>query len=185
MHRISVLSKLQRFFQPFEEYELKIKWGYPLRSIYNEFKLKVKNWLALINIYLLIDAIEVGGGTEESLETLAGFSESSNNLEQEKKAALMPLTIVPYIGAAMLTGTTVMFLQFFGSMQGFSIASAMIYRTLMTPLVLHCFLLGIVTGKLVSGRASAGFKHSILMVLVALGGMWIMSNFHFSLGFGG
>ncbi|MCK4400661.1 type II secretion system F family protein, partial [Candidatus Bathyarchaeota archaeon] len=96
-----------------QDISTKINWGYPLRQIYQEFAAKVKNWIALVNLYLLIDTIEVGGGTEKSIESLAEFSESTKQLEAEKRAVLMPLLIVPYIGAALLTGTTVMFLSFF------------------------------------------------------------------------
>jgi len=159
----------------------KINWGYPLRQIYQEFAAKVKNWIALVNIYLLIDTIEVGGGTEQSIECLAEFSESTKQLEAEKKAVLMPLLIVPYIGAALLTGTTVMFLSFFtGSDLGISVPQAMLLKTLLTPLSLHSFTLGLVTGKIVSGRVSAGFKHSILLSLVSLGGIWAVSNLNIS-----
>jgi flagellar protein FlaJ len=155
----------------------KINWGYPLREIYQEFAVKVKNWIALVNIYLLIDTIEVGGGTEQSIESLAEFSESTKQLEAEKRAVLMPLLIVPYIGAALLTGTTVMFLGFFtGSELGVSVPQMMLLKTLLTPLSLHSFTLGLVTGKIVSGRVSAGFKHSILLSLVSLGGIWAVSN---------
>ena len=162
----------------------KINWGYPLRQIYDEFAANVKNWIALVNIYLLIDTIEVGGGSERSIESLAEFSESTKQLEAEKKAALMPLLIVPYIGAALLTGTTVMFLGFFaGSNLGISVPTIMLFKTLLTPLAIHSFTLGLVTGKITSGRVSAGFKHSILLSLVSLGGIWMISNMGMEGGF--
>jgi len=161
----------------------KINWGYPLRQIYDEFAANVKNWIALVNIYLLIDTIEVGGGTERSIESLAEFSESTKQLEAEKKAMLMPLVIVPYIGAALLTGTTVMFLGFFaGSNLGVSVPAILLFKTLLTPLALHSFTLGLVTGKITAGRVSAGFKHSIFLSLVSLGGIWLISNMDMSGG---
>ena len=165
---------------------MKLNWGYPLRKIYDEFRYKIRNWLALVNIYLLIDTIEVGGGTEKSLETLANFAESTKQLENEKQAVLLPLTIVPYIGAALLTGTTVMFLQFFTSMSGLgvSVATVTLYRVLLTPLALHSWVLGLVTGKIVSGRVSAGFKHSILLTLVSILGIWGVSNISMGGGMG-
>ena len=165
---------------------MKLNWGYPLRKIYDEFRYTIKNWLALVNIYLLIDTIEVGGGTEKSLETLANFAESTKQLEDEKQAVLLPLTIVPYIGAALLTGTTVMFLQFFTNMSGLgvSVAHVTLYRVLLTPLALHSWVLGLVTGKIVSGRVSAGFKHSILLTLVSILGIWGVSNMSMGSGMG-
>lgn len=165
------------FSRHLKDISTKINWGYPLRQIYQEFAEKANNWIALINIYLLLDTIEVGGGTVDSIESLAEFSESSKQLEEEKRAVLMPLVIVPYIGAALLTGTTVMFLGFFGgSNMGVSIQQVMLYRVLLTPLAIHCFTLGLVTGKIVSGRVSSGFKHAIILSLVALGGIWLVSG---------
>ena len=176
-----------RFSKHLRMINLKLSWGYPIRQIYEEFRAKVRNWLALVNIYLLIDTIEVGGGSEESLETLAKFSESTKQLEDEKKAVLMPLTIVPYIGAALLTGTTVMFLQFFTNMSGFgvSVPHVTLYKVLLTPLALRSFTLGLVTGKIVAGRVSAGFKHALFLTLVSLGGIWAVSNLSLGGGMGG
>ncbi len=169
------------FSRYLQDISTKINWGYPLRQIYQEFSEKVKNWIALVNIYLLIDTIEVGGGTEQSIESLAEFSESTKQLEAEKRAVLLPLLIVPYIGAMLLTGTTVLFLGFFtGSDIGVSVPQVMLLKTLLTPLSLHSFTLGLVTGKIVSGRVSAGFKHSIMLSLVSLFGVWAVSNLNIS-----
>ena len=167
-----------QFSKHLKKISVKLNWGIPLRKIYEEFREDMRNWLALINIYLLIDTIEVGGGTEESLETLASFAESTKSLEDEKSAVLMPLTVVPFIGAALLTGTTVMFLQFFTGMGslGVSIASVSLYKVLLTPLALHSWVLGLVTGKITSGRVSAGFKFAILLTLVSVLGVWGVSN---------
>jgi hypothetical protein len=72
----------------------------------------------------------------------------------------------------------VMFLQFFTNMSGLgvSVASVTLYRILLTPLALHSWVLGLVTGKIVSGRVSAGFKHAILLTLVSVLGIWGVSN---------
>ena len=174
------------FSKHLKKISMKLNWGYSLRKIWEEFRENVQNWLALVNIYLLVDTIEVGGGTEESLETLAKFSEATKQLEDEKKAVLMPLTIVPYIGAALLTGTTVMFLQFFTGMSslGVSVATVTLYKVLLTPLALHSWILGLVTGKITSGRLSAGFKHAIFLTLVSIGGIWAVSNLSLGGGMG-
>ena len=155
---------------------LKLNWGYPIRQIYSEFQGKVRNWLALMNVYLFIDTLDVGGGSVESLESLANFAESSKRLEDEKRALLMPLIMVPYIGMALLVGSTVMFLSFFaGQTMGVTIPAAELYKTLLTPLCLHAFTCGLVTGKMTSGRVSAGFKHAMLLVLVSVGGVWAVA----------
>ncbi len=175
------------FSKHLQTISLRLSWGFPIRQIYAEFRTKVQDWLSLISIYLLIDTIEVGGGTEQSLETLADFAQTSEQLDNEKRATLMPLGLVPYIGAGLLTGTTVMFLNFLTGMSfmGVSVPYVDLFNILLPPLLLHSFILGIVAGKIMRGRTSAGFKHSLVMVLVALGGIWVMSNMSFSMGFGG
>lgn len=175
---IDVLSQrdYKRFTRHLRNISTKIKWGYPVRQIYQEFSTEIKNWLVLVNMYLLIETMEVGGGTEQSIESLAEFSEATRQLEEEKRTALLPLIIVPYIGAILLTGTTVLFMQYFtGSTLGVSVPTVTLYQVLLPPLILHSFTLGLVTGKITSGRVSAGFKHSILLCLVSLAGIWILS----------
>ncbi len=159
---------------------MKLSWGYPIREIYEDFRRRVRDWLSLVNIYFLVDTIEVGGGTEESLEILADFAESTMMMEREKRSLLMPLIVVPYLGAAMLTATTLMFLQFFKNMtsslgSGTGLPFITLSRMLLTPLVLHSFLLGLVTGKIVSGRLSSGFKQAAFLTLVSLIGIWLVS----------
>jgi len=156
-----------------------ISWGIPLKRVFEDFKSRVKNWLSLINLYLLIDTIEVGGGSEESLETLSEFAESTRELESERRSLLTPLFIVPYMGAAILTVTTIMLLQLFTNMSvvgGTLIQTNQLTKTLITPLVLHSFTLGLVTGKIVSGRVSAGFKHSVLLMAISIMGIWVAGH---------
>ena len=156
-----------------------ISWGIPLKQIFEDFKSRVKNWLCLVNLYLLIDTIEVGGGTEESLESLAEFAEETRELETERKASLAPLFLVPYMGAGILTVTTLMLLQLFTNMStigGAQIATVELTKMLVTPLILHSFILGIVTGKIVSGRVSAGFKHAIILIIVSVAGIYMATH---------
>jgi len=153
---------------------LRLSLGESLSSIYEDFASKVKSWLSLINIYLLVDAIEVGGGKEESLETLAEFAESTRALENERRKLLRPLLFVPYIGAILLTATVILLLQFFtGNPAATSATLSMMQlnRILLTPLILHSFMIGLVAGKVSSGRVSSGFKHGIFLVIAAIVGI--------------
>ncbi|MCW4021347.1 MAG: type II secretion system F family protein [Candidatus Bathyarchaeota archaeon] len=179
----SIQSLADRGYGKFSKYlklmSAEIGWGISLRRIFEDFKNKVRNWLCLVNLYLLIDTIEVGGGTEESLETLAEFAESTRELESERKSHLAPLFIVPYMGAAILTVTTIMLLQLFTNMSiigGVPIPIKELIKMLITPLVLHSFTLGIVTGKIVSGRVSAGFKHAIILIIISVAGIWTATH---------
>ena len=154
-----------------------IRWGLPFKVIYDTFRSKMKSWMGLINIYILVDAIEVGGGTPETLETVTGFSEKLSSLEKEKQAALRPLVIMPYIGAGLLLFSTVIFMGFMrtilGSFSQQSMPFADFAALILPPLVLQAYLTGLVTGKIGSGVASSGFKHAVILVVLAVGLMTI------------
>ncbi len=158
-----------------------IRWGLPFKVIYDTFRSKIKSWMALINVYILVDAIEVGGGTPETLETLTSFSENLASLEKERKAMLRPLVIMPYIGAAILLFSTIIFLGFmrtilysFGSR---SMPFVDFATLILPPLILQSFLTGLVTGKISTGVASAGFKHAAILVAIAIALMVVTGFF--------
>jgi flagellar protein FlaJ len=149
-----------------------IRWGLPFKVIYDTFKTKITSWLALINVYLLVDAIEVGGGTPETLETLTHFSEELSSLEKEKKESMRPLLILPYIGAGLLIVSTLILLGFsqtiLSSYAHQTLPFSEVVTLILPPLMVQIFFMGIVTGKLSTGFASAGFKHAVILTVIAL-----------------
>lgn len=155
-----------------KEASRQIQWGLPFTVIYETFKKKIKSWLALINIYLLVDAIDVGGGTPETLETLTHFSEALTSLEKEKKEALRPLLLMPYVGAGILLISTTVFLGFSQSILGSfghqAIPFAQVVTLILPPLMVQTFFIGLVSGKISSGETLAGFKHAAILMTVAL-----------------
>lgn len=156
-----------------------IRWGLPFKVIYETFKEKIKSWLALVNIYILVDAIEVGGGSPETLETLTRFSEMLSSLEKEKKSILRPLVIMPYIGAGILLFSTIIFLGFMRFVLYSFARQAIPYSDFVTlmlpPLILQAYLTGLVTGKISSGILSTGFKHAVILTIAAVALMLLMN----------
>jgi len=158
-----------------------IRWGLSFKVIYDTFRSKIKSWMGLINMYVLVDAIEVGGGTPETLETLTRFSEKLSSIEKERKSMLKPLVIMPYIGVAILLFSNIIFLSFMGTvMQSFATQTMPFtdfVTLIMPPLVLQSFLTGLVTGKISTGQTSAGFKHAALLVVLGIVLMVVIGSF--------
>ncbi|MEM2292101.1 MAG: type II secretion system F family protein [Nitrososphaerota archaeon] len=158
-----------------------IRWGLPFKVIYETFKSKIRSWLALINIYILVDAIEVGGGSPETLETLTRFSEMLSSLEKEKKALLRPLAIMPYIGAGILLFSTIIFLSYMRFVLYSFARQPMPFSDFVTlmfpPIILQAYLTGLVTGKITSGLLSTGFRHATILTVAAVLLMVIMNFF--------
>jgi len=149
----------------------RLGWGFTFRRVYEVFRDRVRSWLARINIFLLYEATEVGGGSPETLESLAHFSETMQSIEKEKGMTLAPLLIVPYIGGVILIASTLLLLSFTRSMlaiSGAGIAYVPILNLFVPPLMIHAFLSGLVAGKISSGRISAGFKHAIFLIILSL-----------------
>jgi flagellar protein FlaJ len=180
-----IIALSEKDYGPFSKHldliSMKLKWGTPIHEIFDDFTERVNDWSSKIIIFFLIDTIEIGGGTNESLETLAEFVERTRHLEQERRSLLLPLLLIPYIGAMLLTGTTVMFLKFFQNMTmigGAGIPFVMLNKVLLTPLILHSFILGLTSGKLSSSnRVSAGFRHSTILILISIVSIWLAENY--------
>lgn len=159
----------------FSKYLIKIteqiKWGIPLSKIYTTFAEQIYSWLARINMFLIVDAIDVGGGTPEILETVATFSEEIELIEKQKRMSLKPLLLIPYISAIILVVSTVVLIGFMRSI----LLIAQIYlpfssflQLFVPPLILNSAISGFVAGKVSEEKVSAGFKHAFILTLVSL-----------------
>ncbi|MGQ9479188.1 MAG: type II secretion system F family protein [Thermoproteota archaeon] len=145
-----------------------ISWGISHSKIYQDFSRRARSWLTKISMFLLLDAIEVGGGTPETLETLAQFNESIVLMEKEKRAELKPLLSIPYIGTGVLVITVIALLTFFRSMlimAGRTMAFADIVNMLLPPIIIHVYMMGLVGGKIAYGEVSQGFLHALLLLI--------------------
>jgi len=164
--------KYGRFTPILETASRQIRWGLPFKVIYETFKVKINSWLALINIFLLVDAVEVGGGTPETLETLAHFSEELSSIEKERKSTQRPLLFMPYLGVGILIFSTLVFLAFsrsiLSSYSNQSIPFSQVVTLLLPTLMVQIFFMGLVTGKLSGGKVSNGFKHSLILISLGL-----------------
>jgi len=114
----------------------------------------------------------VGGGTPETLETLTHFSEELSSLEKEKKEAMRPLLIMPYVGAGILIVSTLILLSFGQSILTSYAQQTMPFSEVITlilpPLMIQIFFTGLVTGKIGTGKTSAGFKHAFILTTIGL-----------------
>ena len=152
-----------------------IGWGIPMRNVIMTFVKKTKSWMSQIVMFLLLEAIDVGGGTISMIESLARFNNMTQEVEKEKKMSVRPYMIMPYFAAILLVSTTLMTLLFTTNtvaMGGAASTSSTNtgYLTLIftVSVITHCYLIGLVCGKISEESLAAGFKHSALLVLFAI-----------------
>ena len=137
-----------------------------------DFVKRTKSWLAQLVMFLLVETIDVGGGTIAMIESLARFNNLIQEVEKEKKMATRPYVMMPYFAAILLVATTIMMLNFAtatrevagGSQTADMTGIKMIFTT---SVIFHSYLIGIVAGKISEESVAAGFKHGAILVIIA------------------
>jgi flagellar protein FlaJ len=127
-------------------------------------------------MFLLVETIDVGGGTIAMIESLARFNNSTQEVEKEKKMSVRPYMMMPYLASILLVATTIMMMSFTtgtlivgapgqtGPEKDFS----MMKTIFLTSVTFHSYLIGIVAGKISEESVAAGFKHASILVVIAV-----------------
>ncbi len=152
-----------------------LSWGMPMRKVIMDFVSRTKSWMSQIVMFLLLEAVDVGGGTIAMIESLARFNRMTQEVEREKRMNVRPYMLIPYFAAILLVATTLMTLIFTTqtvAMAGPTAANVpnIDFLTLIftVSVVTHCYLIGLVAGKISEESLAAGFKHSALLVFLAI-----------------
>ncbi|MCY0867732.1 MAG: type II secretion system F family protein [Desulfurococcus sp.] len=155
---------------------MQLSLGMPLRRIVWDVMKGVKSWVGQVFLFILTDSIEVGGGTIEVLDNLAWFAESFEAIESERKRSLRTLMIVPYIGGILSAVTVVYMTSFMGNIAMQSGAFSQAAGLVLPSIVINNYIMGVVAGKISSGRVIAGVIHGILLTLATLATLLVMPS---------
>jgi flagellar protein FlaJ len=150
-----------------------ISWGVPVRKVIMDFVKRTQSWMTQIVMFLLVETIDVGGGTIAMIESLARFNSLTQEVEREKKMAVRPYVMMPYFAAILLVATTSMMIGFTSGTLGVAeigtskdLSSMITIFT--TSCIFHSYLIGLVAGKISEESVAAGFKHASLLVIIAV-----------------
>ncbi len=139
-----------------------------------------KDWLLIANFRFLVDSISVGGGTPETLESLARYAFNLTELDKEFKKRLRSYMFMPYMGAILVAASSIMVLSFTGKSVGLTGGTAGLGHGLgpeqiaKVALLLglgstfNSYLMGIVAGKIQDGKVAAGFLHGIVLIIITI-----------------
>ena len=150
-----------------------ISWGVPLRKVIMDFVKRMRSWITQIIMFLLVETIDVGGGTIAMIESLARFNNLTQEVEKEKKMAVRPYIMMPYFAAILLVATTTMMIGFTsGTLSVTEIGQKKdlgpMITIFVTSAIFHSYLIGIVAGKISEESVAAGFKHAAILVVIAV-----------------
>jgi archaeal flagellar protein FlaJ len=153
-----------------------ISWGIPIKKVMTDFLSRTRSWMVQIVMFLLVETIDVGGGTISMIESLARFNNLTQEVEKEKKMSVRPYVMMPYLASILLVATTIMMMSF---STGFGVGTAgaaaaapkdmgLMQTIFMTSVIFHSYLIGIVAGKISEESIAAGFKHAAILVVIAV-----------------
>jgi flagellar protein FlaJ len=151
-----------------------ISWGVPVKKVIMDFVKRTRSWMTQIVMFLLVETIDVGGGTIAMIESLARFNNLTQEVEKEKKMAVRPYIMMPYFAAILLVATTSMMIGFTSSTLDVGKAAAGtkdlsgMVMTFTTSCIFHSYLIGLVAGKISEESVAAGFKHAAILVIIAV-----------------
>ena len=154
-----------------------ISWGVPVKKVIMEFLKRTKSWMTQIVMFLLVETIDVGGGTIAMIESLSRFNSLTQEVEKEKRMAVRPYIMMPYFAAILLVATTVMMIGFTSGTLGVGQIPGQtstprdmtpMITTFVTSAIFHSYLIGIVAGKISEESVAAGFKHAAILVIIAV-----------------
>jgi flagellar protein FlaJ len=151
-----------------------ISWGVPVKKVIMDFVKRTKSWMTQIVMFLLVETIDVGGGTIAMIESIARFNNLTQEVEKEKKMSVRPYIMMPYFAAILLVATTTMMIGFTTGTLGVAETGTQpkdlgpMITTFIASAIFHSYLIGIVAGKISEESVAAGFKHAALLVIIAV-----------------
>jgi flagellar protein FlaJ len=154
-----------------------ISWGIPIKRVIMDFLKRTHSWMVQIVMFLLVETIDVGGGTIPMIESLSRFNNLTQEVEKEKKMSVRPYVFMPYLASILLVATTIMMMSFTMNFGGGTIAGVAvgakrdlsgIQTIFISSVIFHSYLIGIVAGKISDESIAAGFKHASILVVIAV-----------------
>jgi archaeal flagellar protein FlaJ len=156
-----------------------VSWGTPLKTVLQTFINEVKSWVSRAVAFLLLEVVDVGGGSAKMFISLADFTEKNDQLDKERKSQIRPYIIIPYIGAILVVATTAMMAYYAGFSatnipgvpSNFAPSAAILQQAtdiLLMGAFFQAWVMGFVAGKMGEGSAADGFKHATLLIAISI-----------------
>lgn len=171
------------FSKELKKISSEISWGVPIKKVILQFLTRTKSWMTQLVMFLLVETIDVGGGTIAMVESLARFNSLTQEVEKEKKSSVRPYIMMPYLASLLLVATTIMMLGFTTGTLGIAAAENStrdidgMKTIFLSSVIFHSYLIGVVAGKISEESIAAGFKHASILVIIAVAAAKIMPIF--------
>ncbi len=140
-----------------------------------------RDWFLLVNMRILIDAIDVGGGSPQMFDTLARYVSSLASFIDELRRRLRTYAFMPYFGSILISVSSVVTLIMLvqavsgAELEGTGLATGLTAKDITLLLiattvgsVFNSWLMGLIVGKVQSMMTAAGFIHATVLAIVTM-----------------
>ena len=83
-----------------------IEWGIPLRKTFDNLKKEIRSWFVVVNFAMMVETLEIGGNSIQSLEILSEYSEKERELQVNRRTLLKPYILLAFMWSALIAVTT-------------------------------------------------------------------------------
>ena len=153
-----------------------IEWGIPLRRTFDNMKREIRSWFVIVNFAMMVETIEIGGNSIQSLEILSEYSEKEREMQVNRRELLKPYILLAFMWSGLIAVTTTIVALTTTMMTGVistdlsTVANMAMQNQLnifSVGIIIQCWISGFFIGKISEGNFGAGFKHSALLAATA------------------
>ena len=153
-----------------------IEWGIPLRRTFENMRKRIRSWFVIVNFAMMVETIEIGGNSIQSLEILSEYSEKEREMQVNRRELLKPYILLAFMWSVLIAVTTTIVALTTSMMTGVvssdlsavgSLAMQDQLKTFSVGIILQCWISGFFIGKISEGNLGAGFKHAALLAATA------------------
>ena len=163
-----------------------------LENIFQFIKKETTDFQILINFRVLFEIISSGGGNANTLDTLANISEKIRNIEKSKREMLKPYVLVGFMLVGITSFTTLLVIDSLTNLGAgletdaakkstLQLESNSRFELLGIAILVQSWVSGLFLGKIITGSYSAGFRYSIILVIISIGAIIIIQSKIFSI----
>jgi len=157
-----------------------VEWGIPLRKTFDNLRQEIRSWFVTINFSMMVETIEIGGNSIQSLEILSEYSEKERELQVSRRELLKPYILLAFMWSALISVTTTIvalttnlttsMMTTIDNTDLGSVASTAMQGQMgmfSVGIILQCWISGFFIGKISEGNLGAGFKHAAMLAATA------------------
>jgi flagellar protein FlaJ len=157
-----------------------VSWGVPLTKVMADFGKDMRSWFVKSIGFIMLEVVEIGGGTSSMFGSLADFTQRSKELEKERKTMFRSYIFIPYFGAILTIVSTVIIIHMMtgqitslAGQTGTGIVSLAtdvegLKEAMFMAVIFQAWMMGIVAGKMGEWSVAAGYKHATALALIGV-----------------